>query len=388
MKIINGNIYTPDFQFQKGSLYIQDTIIKNLILDEDSLNCQEQDTYDVEDCYVIPGLIDIHFHGCVGKDFCDGTPDALRAMAHYEASQGVTGICPASMTFPEDILTGIMTNAQQYYDLQHSSEGVASQTNCADFLGINMEGPFLSESKKGAQNAAYLHKPDIAFFQRLQKASGNLIRLVDVAPEMDENLNFIREASQSCVVSLAHTAADYALCKKAFDAGASHVTHLFNAMNGFTHREPGLPGAAFDTPDCHVELICDGIHIAPSAIRMAFQLYGPERIVLISDSMMATGMPDGNYSLGGQPVTVCGNLATLSDGTIAGSATNLMDCIRKAVSFGIPLETAIRCTTANPANVLKISSYGSLAVGCIANIVVLNPDLTIRHIFLRGKKIS
>lgn len=387
MKIINGNIYTPDYQFQKGSLDIQGTTINNITIGTDSYACHEQDIYDANGCYVIPGLIDIHFHGCVGKDFCDGTLEALQEMARYEAAQGITGICPASMTFSEDILTGIMANAQQYYALQHSTEGITSQIDCADLLGIHMEGPFLSEAKKGAQNAAYLHKPNPALFQRLQKASGNLIRLVDIAPEQDGSLDFIHEVSKNCIVSLAHTAADYAICKKAFDAGASHVTHLFNAMNGFTHRETGLPGAAFDTPNCHVELICDGIHIAPSAIRMAFRLYGAERIILISDSMMATGMPDGSYSLGGQPVTVCGNLATLSDGTIAGSVSNLMDCVRRAVSFGIPLEAAIRCATANPANVLKASSYGFLTVGSLANIVVLNPDLTIRHVFLRGHKL-
>lgn len=385
MKIINGNIYTPDYQFQKGSLEIDGAVIKGM--NTNSPNDENQEIYDAEGCYVIPGLVDLHFHGCVGKDFCDGTREALEDIARYEASQGVTAICPASMTFSEEILTGIMTNAKEYHALQHSAEGAQSQKDCADFIGINMEGPFISEAKKGAQNPAYLHKPDIDFFNRLQKVSGDLIRLVDVAPEEDKNYDFIREASKSCAVSLAHTAADYDICKGAFEAGASHVTHLFNAMNPFTHRAPGLQGAAFDTPDCHVEVICDGIHIHQAAIRMIFQIYGAERVVLISDSMMATGMPDGSYSLGGLPVTVRGNLATLSDGTIAGSATNLMDCVRTAVSFGIPLETAIRCATANPAKVLKAPAYGSLAAGSVANIVVLNPDLTLKNVFLRGQKL-
>lgn len=385
MKIINGTIYTPAYQFQKGCLDIQGAVIKEITMNPSISN--EEAFYDAKDCYVIPGLIDLHFHGCVGKDFCDGTPESLETIARYEATQGITGICPASMTFSEDTLTHIMTNARQYYALHSSPESKSLQTDCADLLGINLEGPFLSEAKKGAQNAAFLHKPDVVLFERLQAASGNLIRIADIAPEMDENFHFIKEVSKNCTVSLAHTAADYALCMKAFEAGASHVTHLFNAMNGFTHREPGLPGAAFDTPKCHVELICDGIHIAPSAIRMAFALYGAERIVLISDSMMATGMPDGSYSLGGQPVTVQGTLATLSDGTIAGSATNLMDCVRKAVFFGVPLESAIRCATANPAKVIKASSYGSLAAGFVANVVILNPDLTIRDVFLHGQKL-
>ena len=308
MTIISGNIYSTDFQFHKGNIIIEDDSIAKIEYAASSI--------DAEECYIIPGLIDIHFHGCAGKDFCDGTLDSLDAIAKQEAIWGVTGICPASMTLSPEKLSSIMKNAREFYFSDNNSNfsnsnfstpnfsnpnttscdsgviGTGSDiSNCAaDFLGIHMEGPFLSFAKRGAQNAAYLSKSDTALFQQLQDISGGLIKLVDVAPEEEGALAFIRHVSSSCTVSLAHTAADYHRCMEAFQSGATHVTHLFNAMNPFSHREPGLPGAAFDTPGCDVELICDGIHLSPATIRMVFRLFSPEHIILISDSMMATGI--------------------------------------------------------------------------------------------------
>lgn len=424
---ITGNIFSPDFQFHKGKLFIENDSIAKVEYASSPDNA--------ENCYIIPGLIDIHFHGCMGNDFCDGTLDSLDAIAKQEAAWGVTGICPASMTLPPERLCSIMKNAHDFCFTGNSSNTISCDSDvihagsnmsnhAADILGIHMEGPFLSFAKKGAQNAAYLHKPDVTLFQQLQDISGGLIKLVDIAPEEEGALAFIRQVSSSCAVSLAHTAADYRTCMKAFQAGATHVSHLFNAMNPFSHREPGLPGAAFDTPDCDVELICDGIHLSPAAVRMAFRLFSDEHIILISDSMMATGMPDGTYTLGDQFVTVRGNLATLAEtttpasaaptvdsttpasaaptadsittisvasatgGTIAGSATHLADCVCKAVSFGIPLESAIRCATANPARSIGCDdSYGFLKPGYAANVVILNPDLSLKNVILRGVQI-
>lgn len=380
INIINGAIYQPDYQFHAGSLEIKGEYINGIHTSSADRTASRFDKImDVSGCYVIPGLIDIHFHGCANADFCDSTPDSLKKLAAYQASQGITGICPASMTLPQNDLLRIMENAATYVDARHES---------ADFLGIHLEGPFLSPQKCGAQNPAFLQKPDIALFHRLQEKAKGLIRIVDIAPETDTDFTFIRNITDKCRVSLAHTAAGYDTCMAAFHAGASHVTHLFNGMSEFNHRKPGLIGAAYDTPACDVELICDGIHVTPSVIRMAFQLFTDERIVLISDSIRATGMPDGEYSLGRQPVKVSGNLATLNNGTIAGSVTNLMDCMRLAVSFGIPPESAIRCATANPARSIGADNcYGYLKPGYIANVVILNPDFSMRHVILHGKTI-
>lgn len=331
---------------------------------------------DASGCYVIPGLIDVHFHGCVGEDFSDATADGLQKIADYELSRGVTYICPAGMTLPEDQLRRICENAAAHK---------AKAGRGADLAGLHLEGPFLCEAKKGAQNGAFLHDPDIGMLRRLQKAANGLVRLVTVAPEQPHAGEFIRgAAADGITVSIGHTTADYETACAAMDAGASHCTHLFNAMPPFTHRSPGVIGAAFDHPATRVELICDGIHIHPSVVRATFKLFGAERVVLVSDSLRATGMPDGQYPFGGQEIVVHGNRATLAHdpNTLAGSVTDLMGCLRQAAAFGIPLADAVRAATYNPAQAIRIDDRaGSLDIGKEASLVLLDrEDLSIRAI--------
>lgn len=339
---------------------------------------------DASGCYVIPGLIDVHFHGCVGEDFSDATPDGLQKMADYELSRGVTYICPAGMTLPEDQLKRICENAAAHK---------AKAARGADLAGLHLEGPFLCEAKKGAQNGAFLHDPDIDMLRRLQKAANGLVKLVTVAPEQPHAGEFIRgAAADGITVSIGHTTADYETACAAMEAGANHCTHLFNAMPSFTHRSPGVIGAAFDHPATRVELICDGIHIHPSVVRTTFGLFGAERVVLISDSLRATGMPDGQYPFGGQEIVVHGNRATLAHdpNTLAGSVTDLMGCLRQAVAFGIPLADAVRAASYNPAQAIRIDNRaGSLDIGKEASLVLLDKeDLSIRTILFRGETVE
>lgn len=334
---------------------------------------------DASGLYAIPGLTDIHFHGCAGYDFCDGSREAFSAIGNYQLKHGITTIMPATMSYSEEILSPVLKEAGSY-------ESHAGSILC----GIRLEGPFLSPAKKGAQNEAYLKAPDPALFLRLQKASGWNIRLVDLAPELDGAMEFIRLVRGKAVISLAHTEADYSTASLAYEQGASHTAHLFNAMPPFSHRAPGVIGAAFDHKNVTVELICDGVHLHPCAVRAAFRLFGDQRICLISDSMMATGLPDGTYQLGGQEVSVRGPVASLRDGTLAGSVTNLMDCLRILVlSMGIPLESAVTCAAVTPAKVAGVyDQYGSIAPGKVANLVLLDQKLQIRAVFLRGRKTS
>ncbi len=258
---------------------------------------------------------------------------------------------------------------------------------CAELVGIHLEGPFLCAEKKGAQNGAWLREPDFDMLRRLQKIAAGRIRMVSIAPELPGALDFIRRvrAQTDIVVSLGHTAADYDTASAAFSAGANHVTHLFNAMPPLHHRAPGVIGAAQDDPACYVEVICDGIHLHPSILRMVFRLFGPARVVLISDAMRATGLRDGTYDLGGQAVTVRGSRATLADGTLAGSVTDLLSGLQNAVSFGIPLVDAVRAATVNPAKSIGIyARYGSLDAGKVANVLVVDRALQPRAVFLRG----
>ena len=371
MKITGGKVFDLDRGFVE-----RDVCFDGALLTPDS---RDGETYDAAGCYVIPGLTDVHFHGCRGADLSDGDPDGLQTMAEYELSRGVTQICPAGMTLPEDRLLTVCRTAAD-----HRRAGRPG----ADLVGINLEGPFLSMAKKGAQNGSWLHAPDVPMLRRLIAASEGLVKLVSVAPEEPGAIDFIREAAEEVGVSVAHTNADYDTAMEAFRSGAREVTHLFNAMPAFTHRAPGVVGAALDSPWSRVELICDGVHIHPSVVRAVFKMFGADRVVLISDTMRAAGMPDGEYELGGQNVIVKGPLATLADGTIAGSVTDLMAGMKTAVSFGIPLADAVRASAVNPARAIGIfDRVGSLEPGKRASVAVLGPDLELKDVFFHGKRI-
>lgn len=383
MIIKNAYVYTLEQGFVK-----QDIVIENgYFSGRDGVTLEGEVVIDAKEDYLIPGLVDVHFHGCGGYDFSDGTKEALDAMGKYELQNGITAICPAAMTLSEDMLKEVCENAFEYAsDNQTGTRGRQVSRLC----GIHLEGPFIAKEKKGAQNPAYIREPDIAMFHRLQEAAHGLIRLITIAPETDHAMEFIGELHGQVHISLGHTASDYDTAYEAFGLGADHVTHCFNAMPGFTHRAPGVIGAAFDATHVMPELICDGVHVHPSAVRAAFSLFGAERMILISDSMRATGMSDGAYTLGGLGVQVKGNRATLEDGTLAGSVTNLMDCMRTAVAMGIPLETAVRCATYNPAKSIGIEAlYGRIAVGAYGDCVLLSrTDLSVQNVILGGELVT
>ena len=374
MIIKDANVFTQDNRFVRGDVIVRDGRFVHATGEQPV----DEEVVDARNLMMIPGLVDIHFHGCKGADMCDGTKEALDVIMDYEASVGVTSVCPATMTIPRDELLAVMKNAGAY-----------SYHGGAHLVGINMEGPFISPSKKGAQAAENIMHCDYEYFCQLQEAAGGLIKLVDIAPEEPGAMEFIDEVKGKVVVSLAHTAADYDTAREAIEHGASHATHLYNAMPPMNHRNPGVIGAVRDSSECHVELICDGVHIHPSVIRATYAMFGAERIILISDSMRATGLEDGEYTLGGQPVKVRGNLATLHDGTIAGSATNLMDCLRFVVrEAGIPLETAVMCATANPAREIGIfDEVGSITSGKRADFILLNQNLEIVRVYIDGKEL-
>ncbi len=327
--------------------------------------------------YLIPGLVDLHCHGNSGVDFSDGDYGALKVMARRLAENGITSFSPASMTVPEAALKKAYTAAAKLK--REAPQGLSK------LRGITMEGPFLSEQYRGAQWGDCLQSPDEALFDRLNEAAEGLIRIVCVAPELDGAEAFIRSVSKKAVVAIAHTAADYETAASAIQNGASHVTHLFNAMPPMLHREPGVVGAAAESGGVTAELICDGVHIHESAVRAAFRLFGPERIVLISDSVRACGMSDGEYTLGGQRIQKKGDVAVLADGTLAGSVTYLSDCMKKAISFGIPAEHAVRAASYNPAAVLGIrNEVGTVAKGKCADLVLLSADFTIETVYSDG----
>ena len=319
----HAEIFTPQ-GFVRGAFTVEDGRFGEILPQS-----PDMPGADLGGARVIPGLIDIHNHGNSGADFSDGDPDGIRTMARYLARNGVTSFAPASMTLPYDVLARA--------------------------------------------------------FRALYEASEGLLRIVDVAAELPGAVDFAAQAAKLCTVSIAHTDCSYEDAAAVFAAGARHLTHLYNAMPGIHHRKPGPIGAASEREDVIAELICDGQHVHPSAVRMAFRLF-PGRICLISDALRCCGMPDGQYTLGGQDVWLENNLARLADGTIAGSATNLYLCMQKAISFGIPMEQAIRSATIIPARQIgREAEIGSIEPGKLADFVVCAPDLTPKAVYLGGE---
>ncbi len=381
MIIKNGLVFTEDGSFVTGTIRTKDDIICSVSFETDAIDiATDEDIFDASDCYVLPGLTDVHFHGCDGHDFCEGTTEAFESICTYEFTQGVTSVCPATMTIAEKQLSEICENAATFANAQKN--GQTTNNRMADLIGIHMEGPFINKKKKGAQNETYVIPADASLLRLWQEKAEGLIKLVSLAPETEGAIDCIAKCHKDFFFSVGHTEADYDTSLAAFNAGANHVTHMYNAMPPFTHRAPGVIGAASDTENCFVELICDGVHIAPSVVRATFRMFGDNRVVLISDSMEATGKPDGDYSLGGLAVSVCGNRATLSDGTLAGSVTPLYRCLLGAVSMGIPLESAVKAATINPCRSIGMDHlYGSITPGKKAHFLVLNKnDLSIRAV--------
>lgn len=376
MIIKNAIIFTEEQCFEKGDICISDGVFSSASEDTTEL--------DAAGCYAIPGLIDLHFHGCQGYDFCDGTMEAVERIAEYEASVGVTGIAPATMTLPVEELKNILSVGAEYKRKVETTD----RNIKADLLGINMEGPFISKVKKGAQDPNHIIPCNVKIAEEFLEASNGLVKFIGIAPEDNPDyLDFINQMKGRVDISLAHTNADYETAISAFQAGANHAVHLFNAMPSFHHRDPGVIGAVVDSDHVYAELICDGVHIHPAMVRATFAMLGKERIVFISDSMRAAGMPDGRYTLGGLDVEVKGKKAVLvSDGALAGSASTLMDCVRTAVrELQIPLETAIACATVNPAKCLGLyEERGSINIGKKADMVLLDQDLKVRAVIKDG----
>ena len=362
MKIYNAKV------FHKGGFN------KTAISFEDKIQGFEaKDGIDAKGAYIIPGLIDVHTHGAVGIDGSDCVAEEVPQLAKYYASHGVTAFLFTTMTI----------SRQELERQMHIVRGHELGEGEARLAGVHLEGPFLSYAKRGAQKAEALQRPNIEMLRSLNEISGGKVKLITVAPEIEGALDFIREAKDVCTVSLGHSTANYDEAVAGFKAGASHVTHLFNGMQPFLHRDPGLVGAALDC-GAYVELICDGFHIHPAMIMATYKMFG-DKLVVISDSLRCAGMPDGDYDLAGQPIRVVNGQARLLDGTIAGSSSNLLEELKNLVSYGMPIEHAISAMSETPAKELGLDDIGSLEEGKCADFVVLDEKLNLLTTVVGGK---
>ncbi len=368
--ITGGKIITPFEVIEEGFIAVKRGIITDLgtrgKMPEISAGVEE---FDARGYYVIPGMIDIHTHGARGHDVMDGTAEALREITRHKLGRGTTSWVGTTVTSSgEQILKA--ENALKNYLEGNPEESV--------LLGLHLEGPFISREKKGAQNEEFIRNPSLEEYREWKEHLGSYFKILTLAPEMEGALEIIKEAAEDAIlVAAGHTNATYSETKKAMTAGLTHAAHFFNGMRSLHHREPGVIGAFLENPETTLELILDGAHLHPAIVRLVWKAAGPERIVLITDSMRAAGMPDGKYDLGGQEVTISDGIARLKDGTLAGSSLDIDRALRMMLEMvGEDLKTVLPAATINPARCLGVEGErGSLEPGKRADIVLLDGDL-------------
>lgn len=375
MLFYNGTIFCGG-TFQKADVRTQGEHIVSVSPSLEKTDGEE--AVDVQGKWLLPGFFDVHTHGRDGADFSDApVPELVRIRDSY-ALCGVTSLLATTMTMEENYSRAM---------LKRIRSAIEEKSGGSRIWGINLEGPFLGPDKKGCHDPQYLRKPDIAWFEELDTCAGGHIRLVDLDPTLDGAMDFIRAFAGKKKLSIAHTGADYETACKAVDAGADHVTHLYNAMNGLHHREPGVVGMVQDR-EVWAELICDGVHVHPAVIRLTFAS-NARKLCIVSDSLSAAGLGDGVYSLGGLTVHVNGRRATLADGTLACSVSNVFEECRNVISFGVSPEEAIAAASLNPARAMGLEEkIGDIRPGLLADLLIVTPQMELERVYIGGKEIK
>lgn len=381
--IKNTNIITPYEIIRGSNLEIENGKISN-IFDKEAFNEKSYDeVIDAEGKYLSPGFLDIHNHGNFGHDAMEGTKEALNTIANFHIKNGVTSFLVTVMTEHPIKIRKAIENARNYIEDRDNNANIRSQV-----LGIYLEGPYFSMKKKGAQPPEFIKNPDLVELKEYVSLSNNNIRVVALAPELEgaeEVIEYLRE--KNITISAGHTNGTFEQIKKAIDLGVTQATHLYNGMRAFSHREPGVLGSVLTDERVLCEMIVDGIHVHPAAMNLAVKAKGKDNIILISDSMMATGLKNGKYSLGGQEVYVKNNAARLKDGTLAGSTLTLNRAVyNMAHLVNVDLKDAVRMASLNPARAIGVDNKkGSIEVGKDADLIIFDDDLKVETAIVGGR---
>ncbi len=380
--VFKGNLVLAEKILENGAVVVEGEKIVGIYPSAEARTLEGSEMLDFGDHYVAPGLIDLHLHGAMGRDVMDGSVAGLEEIAAYQVRNGVTGFVATTLAAP---LPGIR-------DAVAGVRAALSKPLPSEILGLHLEGPFLSFEKKGAQNPEFIRPIDRDALDAVVEVCGGLRTMITVAPEIGDNLSFIpalREAG--LLVSIGHSAAAYEMAMASVERGVSHATHLYNAMSGFLPREPGVVGAVLDSDGVTAELIADGIHVHPAALRMAIRKKGIGRICLITDSLNAAGLGEGEYRVGGLEVVVGNGQARLKEsGALAGSVLTLSRAVRNTIEWtGISVSEAVNMASLNPARVLGLDGQvGSIDLGKLANLAVFDGDFNVVATILRGRRQS
>jgi N-acetylglucosamine-6-phosphate deacetylase len=379
--VLKGNVVLPDRVLPQGFVRISGEKISGVFAEEDLFRDQGFECNDYGDAYIAPGLVDLHCHGALGRDVMDNQEESLRRIAEYQAKNGVTGFLAATMSSPLDTVLEIVRTVKL----------AAKDSKLSEILGVYLEGPFLSTQKKGAHQASFIKAMTEEDCERLAESVQGLKSVISLAPEVNNNMRFIPFLkNRGFVVALGHTNATYEQALAGIERGMTLATHLFNAMRSFHHREPGAPGAVLDAENIMAELIADGIHVHPAALRIAVARKGSERICLVTDSIMAAGMGEGIYRWGDEEIELKGSKATIrGSDVLAGSVLTLGQAVKNMIDWtGLAVHQVINMASLNPARVLGLEEeLGSIQNGKLANLVVLDRNFQVLDTIWRGRSV-
>lgn len=374
MKNTKYRILNDKFEFKLGNISFENGVFTKVTYEDSDITDDSMYEYTI-----IPGLVDIHIHGCAGEDVMTADFDGFDKMSRFMAENGTTAFFPTLLTAPMDDIEKAAKSASRA-----AQKGVRG----ASIPGVHLEGPYFGKECIGANNADYIKKPDVEEISNIQNETDNFIKIISMDPTLDGAIDFIKHFSKEIRISLGHTPCDFDTAQKAFAAGATNITHTFNGMKPMHHRNPNMLCAAF-LGGAYMEIISDGFHVAPPMVKCAYKLAGGDRLVFITDMLSSAGAPEGIYDIGGCKTIVKDGKALLEDGTICGGMTPLYKCVMNAVGFGIPFCKAVKCASLNAAVAAGASDkYGSITVGKSADFVVLDKAYEIKEVYVRGEKVN